>query len=143
MRKSWEPSSNYNTFTNLYIDYYSPSFGLSNCALWFNHALNPLCSELHGPEGMLTHAWADTSAIWSFLIPALQMFAKERMCFIPYWDMDPHCVSNVLTYKKWLIRTHHYRYSSKRIIHLRILKENGPTDLSFKMIKKRWSCRFC
>lgn len=34
----------------------------------------------------------------SALTPALHMFAKDLMCFIPYCARDPQCVSNILTY---------------------------------------------
>ena len=60
-------------------------------------ALNPLWSELHGLEGKLGQACSEASTIWSIVILALQMFAMERICFIPYWDRDPQCFSNVLT----------------------------------------------
>ncbi|MEI4867152.1 hypothetical protein Q8G45_28625, partial [Klebsiella pneumoniae] len=46
---------------------------------------------------MVTQACADASDICSSWIPALQMLAMDRMCFIPYWDKDPQCVSNVRT----------------------------------------------
>lgn len=67
--------------------------------LWRLHrqAVKPLCRELHGPDGTLTQACADASAICSVLIPALQRFAKDLMCFMPYWERDPQCVSKVLT----------------------------------------------
>ncbi|RDX81669.1 hypothetical protein CR513_37626, partial [Mucuna pruriens] len=44
-----------------------------------NYALKPLCRELHGVAGILTHACDETSAICSFCIPALQKFAKDLM----------------------------------------------------------------
>ncbi|KAK1582716.1 hypothetical protein Q3G72_017613 [Acer saccharum] len=53
--------------------------------------------ELQGPNGTLTQACADASAIISSWIPTLQMLAIERICFIPYWDRDPQCISKVLT----------------------------------------------
>lgn len=62
-----------------------------------NYALKPRCRELQGVAGILTHACAEASAICSFWIPALQKFAKDLICFIPYWDRDPQCVSKVLT----------------------------------------------
>lgn len=48
------------------------------------YAVNPLLTELHGLLGKVTQACADASDIWSSLIPALQILAMERMCFIPY-----------------------------------------------------------
>lgn len=62
-----------------------------------HHALNPLWTELQGLLGMVTQACADASDICSSRILALQMLAMDRMCFIPYWDRDPQCVSNVRT----------------------------------------------
>ena len=49
-----------------------------------NYALKPLCRELQGLAGILTHACAEASATCSLLMPALQKFAKDLMCFIPY-----------------------------------------------------------
>lgn len=48
------------------------------------YALKPLCRELQGLAGMVMHACAEASAICSLCIPALQKFAKDLMCFIPY-----------------------------------------------------------
>ena len=90
-----------------FLTFYISGFGHWSCALCLIHALNPFSRELQGPEGTVTQTWADASSIWSFLTPALQMFAKEPMCFIPYWDRDPQCVSKVLTYT-WLIRAQLY-----------------------------------
>lgn len=64
-----------------------------------SQALNPLWIELQGLLGMLTQAWAATLVIVFLLMPALQIFARERMCFIPYWDSDPQCVSKVRTWQ--------------------------------------------
>ncbi|GER32114.1 cysteine--tRNA ligase [Striga asiatica] len=61
-----------------------------------HQALKPLWRELQEKDGKLVHACADTSAICSSLTPALQIFAIERMCFMPYWDRDPQCVSNAI-----------------------------------------------
>lgn len=69
-----------------------------------DYALNPLCRELQGVAGTLVHACAEASAICSFCIPALQMFAKDLMCFIPYWDRDPQYFSKVLTCIKIRLR---------------------------------------
>lgn len=48
------------------------------------YALKPLCRELQGLEGIETQACAEASAICSFFIPTLQMFAKDLICFMPY-----------------------------------------------------------
>lgn len=63
-------------------------------------ALKPLWRELQGLEGIAMQAWAATSAMVSFLTPALQIFARDRMCFMPYCDSDPQCDSKVRTFTK-------------------------------------------
>ena len=90
---------------------------------------------------------ANTCLSWNLshlilLNPSITDVCKGAHVFHPILGYGSTLCLKCPHLQKWLIRTHHYRYSSKRIIHLRILKENGPTDLSFKMIKKRWSCRF-
>lgn len=57
--------------------------------------------ELQGLEGMLVQAWAATFDTASGRILALHMFAKDLMCFIPYWDSDPHCASKARTWRKY------------------------------------------
>lgn len=59
--------------------------------------MKPLVSELQGFEGKVVHACDDAAAIWSVVTPELQKLAIDRICFIPYCDKDPQCVSNVLT----------------------------------------------
>lgn len=86
----------------LYIWYcYSASYLCEeNSVLIRCHALKPRWIELQGLSRKAMQAWAATSVIVSVLMPALQMFAKARMCFIPYWDSDPQCVSKVRTCEK-------------------------------------------
>lgn len=72
----------------------------TKCTFYRHYALKPLCRELQGLAGILAQACAEASAICSVCIPALQMFAKDLICFIPYWDRDPQCVSKVFTWTK-------------------------------------------
>ena len=65
---------------------------------WLGQELKPLWREDQLFEGNLRQAWAETSAMVSSLMPALQMFARDLMCFIPYWDKDPQYVSKARTY---------------------------------------------
>lgn len=67
---------------------------MDSCA---NQALNPLRRLLQGLDGTFAQACFAASFICSILIPALHILAKERMCFIPYCEIEPQCVSNVLT----------------------------------------------
>lgn len=67
---------------------------MHSCA---NQALNPLRRLLQGLDGTFAQACFAASSICSILTPALHILAKERMCFIPYCEIEPQCVSNVLT----------------------------------------------
>jgi hypothetical protein len=71
---------------------------LANVASPMVHqALKPLWMELQGLEGMVLQACAATFENASRQTPALQMFTKDRMCFIPYCANDPHCDSKART----------------------------------------------
>lgn len=73
---------------------------------WLTQELKPLWREDQLFEGNLRQARAETLAMVSSLMPALQMFARDLMCFIPYWDKDPQYVSNARTYNNKKQRRH-------------------------------------
>lgn len=69
-------------------------------ANWDTYALKPEVTGLQSPKpavGLYLQAADAATDISEESIPALQMFAKARMCFIPYCVSGPQLDSKVRT----------------------------------------------